>query len=313
MLKSSTRPLRCVQIPRHLAAAGRPDLRPGGPDRRHDEHRERRRSTRAARAATRSPARTASRARPSSEWDDFDGAGDDSHPGLRHRHQRQRRAADRLQDRHRRPQLRITIYRLGYYGGDGARQIATVVAVGLAAADTSRRASPTSPPSCTTAATGRSRRPGTCRRRRSPASTSPSSTATDTGDSSHITFIVRDDSSHSDVVFQTSDTTWQAYNDYGGSSFYHGGANGRPTRSATTAPSRPGAGSGGRDFFFANEYPMVRFLERNGYDVSYLAGVDSDRCGALLQEPQDLPVRRARRVLERGAARQRRGRARRRA
>ena len=42
----------------------------------------------------------------------------------------------------------------------------------------------------------------------------------DLGEASHITFIVRDDASTSQVVFQTSDTTWQAYNDYGGSNFY---------------------------------------------------------------------------------------------
>ena len=35
-----------------------------------------------------------------------------------------------------------------------------------------------------------------------------------------ITFVVRDDASTSDVVFQTSDTTWQAYNTYGGNSLY---------------------------------------------------------------------------------------------
>ena len=39
---------------------------------------------------------------------------------------------------------------------------------------------------------------------------------TDTGGASHIVFVVRDDASHSDILFQTSDTTWQAYNDYGG-------------------------------------------------------------------------------------------------
>jgi hypothetical protein len=33
---------------------------------------------------------------------------------------------------------------------------------------------------------------------------------------------------------------------------------------------------------FTSEYPMVRFLEHNGYDVSYLAGVDTDRYGAKL-------------------------------
>ena len=38
----------------------------------------------------------------------------------------------------------------------------------------------------------------------------------------------------------------------------------------------------GRDFYFSNEYPLVRFLEKNGYDVSYLSGVDTDRNGAQL-------------------------------
>ena len=32
----------------------------------------------------------------------------------------------------------------------------------------------------------------------------------------HIPFIVRDDDSHSDIVFQTSDLSWQAYNTWGG-------------------------------------------------------------------------------------------------
>ena len=35
-------------------------------------------------------------------------------------------------------------------------------------------------------------------------------------------FVVRDDSSTSEVVFQTSDTTWQAYNLYGGANTYYG-------------------------------------------------------------------------------------------
>ena len=38
----------------------------------------------------------------------------------------------------------------------------------------------------------------------------------------------------------------------------------------------------GRDYYFANEFPLVRFLERNGYDVSYIAGPDTDRRGDLL-------------------------------
>src|SRR5690606_18387652 len=52
-------------------------------------------------------------------------------------------------------------------------------------------------------------------------------TRSDTGGSSHITFIVRNESSTSDVIFQTSDPTWHAYNLYGGSDFYSGADNGR--------------------------------------------------------------------------------------
>ena len=32
----------------------------------------------------------------------------------------------------------------------------------------------------------------------------------------------------------------------------------------------------------SEEYPMIRFLEANGYDMSYQAGSDTDRSGSLL-------------------------------
>jgi hypothetical protein len=108
-------------------------------------------------------------------------------------------------------------------------------------------------------------------------------TRPDNGDQSHITFIVRNDASHSDVVFQTSDTTWQAYNSYGGSNFYEGAANGRAYKVSYNRPVNTRGGPDGRDFYFSNEYPMVRFLEKNGYDVSYISGVDTDRSGGLLR------------------------------
>ncbi|PUA79779.1 N,N-dimethylformamidase beta subunit family domain-containing protein [Nocardioides currus] len=106
------------------------------------------------------------------------------------------------------------------------------------------------------------------------------------GGASHITFIVRDDTSHSDLVFQTSDTTWQAYNRFG-ADFYGGGTHGSPARAYKISYNRPmvtrGAVPWGRDYYFANEFPLVRFLERNGYDVSYIAGPDTDRRGDLLR------------------------------
>jgi hypothetical protein len=96
-------------------------------------------------------------------------------------------------------------------------------------------------------------------------------------------FIVRNDASTSAVVYQTSDTTWQAYNQYGGSSFYHGAANGRGYKLSYNRPFATRDGTTARDFYFSAEYPMVRFMERNGYDVSYMAGIDSDRRGNLIK------------------------------
>ena len=107
-------------------------------------------------------------------------------------------------------------------------------------------------------------------------------TRPDNGSQSHITFIVRNDGSRSDIVFQTSDTTWQAYNSYGGSNFYQGAANGRAYKISYNRPFDTRGGPDGRDFYFSNEYPLVRFLEKNGYDVTYISGVDTDRRGNLL-------------------------------
>ena len=57
---------------------------------------------------------------------------------------------------------------------------------------------------------------------------------------------------------------------------------------------------------------MVRWLERNGYDVSYFSGRRHRPARRRDPRAQDLPVGRPRRVLVGAAARQRRGRARRR-
>jgi hypothetical protein len=133
---------------------------------------------------------------------------------------------------------RIDIYRLGYYGGRGARKVATInPSVSL----------PQNQPVCVRdVTTGLS----DCGNWGVSASWAVPSTAvsgvyiarpvrTDTGGASHIIFIVRDDAGHSDMLFQTSDTTWHAYNLYGGADFYTGdGPAAVPTRSATTAHSR---------------------------------------------------------------------------
>ncbi len=104
----------------------------------------------------------------------------------------------------------------------------------------------------------------------------------DTGGASHIVFVVRDDAGTSNLVFQTSDTTWQAYNNYGGNSLYTGLPVGRAYKVSYNRPFNTRAVDGGQDWVFNAEYPMVRWLEANGYDVSYSSGVDTDRFGSLL-------------------------------
>src|SRR5882762_1281019 len=103
----------------------------------------------------------------------------------------------------------------------------------------------------------------------------------DTGEVGAIMFVVRNDSSHSDIVVQTSDTTWQAYNDYGGNSLYSGNPVGRAYKVSYNRPVNP---SQPHWDFFVHEYPIVRFLEANGYDVTYSTGVDTDRNGALITQ-----------------------------
>ena len=110
---------------------------------------------------------------------------------------------------------------MGYYGGLGARKVATVTPV--------RDASAGAAGCLSDAATGLV----DCGNWTVSASWAVPATAVsgiyfakvdapDTGGASHILFVVRDDSGHSDLLFQTSDTTWQAYNQYGGNSLYVG-------------------------------------------------------------------------------------------
>ena len=186
---------------------------------------------------------------------------------------------------------RLDIYRMGYYSGRGARKV-----TGLDGVLPSTSLPQIQPP-CLTNATGLV----DCGNWGVSASwTVPVDAVSgiyfaklnriDTGGASHIFFIVREAAAaahKSDLLFQTSDTTWQAYNNYGGNSLYEGGPGTNPPRAYKVSYNRPFATRGvaaGQDFVFNAEYPMVRFLEANGYDVSYFTGVDTDRHGPMILE-----------------------------
>lgn len=191
----------------------------------------------------------------------------------------------------------IDIYRMGYYGGDGARLITSI---------TPNISVSQHQPSCATnTATGLI----DCSNWGVSASwTVPTNMVsgvyfahvvrTDgTSDENQIPFVVRSDSSHSGILFETDDETWQAYNSWGGNSLYTGTATDtlnrytsldggraeqvsydRPFNTRFNTPS-------GQDFFFYGEFPMIEFLEENGYDVSYIdQGTVAGASGASLIE-----------------------------
>jgi hypothetical protein len=229
---------------------------------------------------------------PSSEWD-ISGAGDPAIQGFATDISVNRGQTISFKIDTDATNYRLAIYRIGYYGGLGARKITTILP---------SASLPQAQPACLTdASTGLA----DCGNWSVSASwTVPADAISgvylvnvnrvDTGGASHILFVVRDDTRQADVLVQTSDTTWQAYNQYGGASLYCGGPVSNAgtdytcgTRATKVSYNRPLATRGPtpEDAFFSAEYPMVRWLEANGYDVKYWAGVDTDRRSTDLTGP----------------------------
>ena len=184
----------------------------------------------------------------------------------------------------------LKIYRLGYYGGNGARLIQNLGTLSgvaqpagisdpvtglLDCGNWSESASWNIP---TTAVSGfyiaKLERTG--------------------GGSNHIAFVVRNDASSSDLYLQIPDATWQAYNGYGGNSMYDGNTgfpNGHAVKVSYNRPFFPYNSlfaTDGReaDWYMNALYPMIRWLERNGYDVTYTSCNDVERNGGRLLNHQ---------------------------
>ena len=204
---------------------------------------------------------------------------------------------------------RIEIYRLGWYGGDGATLVTTIDTSGTAQPDpiTDTRGLVDAGNWSVSATwdTPENAVSGVylAKLQRLDANGDPIDGATN-----QIPFIIRQDElradgTRSDILLQTSDTTWQAYNGWGGRNGqvggnFYGGFDQPDTLTADPGPfaqdrafavsyNRPiitrdggGAAAGAQDYLFGADYAAIQWLERNGYDVSYAAGVDTDRLGA---------------------------------
>ncbi len=200
---------------------------------------------------------------------------------------------------------RIDIYRLGYYGGDGARLVDSIEKTLTTAQDQPHPIVDMSLGLIDCGNWSVSASWGIPEDAVSGVYIAKLVRLDGTEGESHIPFVVRDDASTSDIVFQTSDTTWQAYNAWGGASLYFGEVPVDPAdmigymppncscgltaigRASAVSYNRPiitntSPIGGSHDFIFGVEHSAIQWLEQNGYDVSYISGVDSSRNGQMI-------------------------------
>lgn len=105
----------------------------------------------------------------------------------------------------------------------------------------------------------------------------------------YMTFVVRDDSGTADIVYSMDVTTWQAYSYWGGAGNSNIGYNlyGKfndatqgfigDSRSYTVSFDRPYMDQGSEDGagnFMVWDYPMIHWMEAQGYNITYVTDID---------------------------------------
>ncbi len=94
-----------------------------------------------------------------------------------------------------------------------------------------------------------------------------------------IQFVLRDDANPADLLVQIPVTTYQAYNSWGGKSLYeYNSTGGRAYKVSFDRPyvasPTEGDGTGG---FFQGDNNLIRWIEREGYQATYVTSVDLER------------------------------------
>ncbi len=186
----------------------------------------------------------------------------------------------------------IDVYRLGDYGGTGARRIAAASATNVTV-NNNQTCNAMDP------VTGKLDCGNWAVTYTIPGSSLPATgvyeaklTATDNGIQNTIIFVVRDDnrSVPSKGLYVVSTASYQAYNTWGGKSLYFDKDGGITTvagdqRAVKVSFNRPlDNADASRNRFFGPDQNMVEWLERQGYDISYTDDV------AVSQNPNSLKV-----------------------
>lgn len=172
------------------------------------------------------------------------------------------------------PDYTLKVFRMGWYGGQGARLMETVQLTGILQPNFSLLTETST---------------ADCNWKDPYALTIPYNAADSTdwasglylaqltqnqsGKQNYIPFMVRDDARTSDIKFVAGFATWVAYNAWGAGSLYAGG---HPqvyaTRARKVSLNRPFYGGFGTGNLFGLGYEIsaLRFLEREGYDLTYI-------------------------------------------
>ena len=182
----------------------------------------------------------------------------------------------------RAPHYVIDVFRMGWYGGAGARRVAGPIERAGITQDSPQPDRATGLLECSwrdpyQLKTGDADGPWTTGVYLARLTNREAAGPTD---QSFIAFVVRDDARAAPIVFQSSVTTFAAYNNWGGKSLYGFNSGNAPARKVSF--DRPYAANpygvqldGAGDFLRRWEYNAVRFLERDGYDLTYLTDVDT--------------------------------------
>ena len=180
---------------------------------------------------------------------------------------------------------RIDIYRLGYYGGNGARLVHTITQPALPSQPAALKNNSTGLIDAGNWAVSASWAVPV----NAVSGVYVAKLVRTGGQMNQIVFVVRADGEAADIIFQTSDTTWQAYNPWGGNSLYKGSPAGRAYKVSYNRPfwnrfNDTTGTTGPRDFLFDSDYPLLRWLEANGYNVTYISGLDAHLGGTRLPQ-----------------------------
>ena len=157
----------------------------------------------------------------------------------------------------------ISIYRLGYYGGARARLVAVEKAVG----DLWKfKVTAQTPPGQYLFRLDADRRK-----------------------TSFVPLVIRDQKSKSAITFISSVLTWQAYNQWGGSSLYKGPDAKRETKALSVTFNRPYDGDGAGQLRYM-EFPALYLAERAGHEVNYITDLDLDSDPTALRNTKSIVV-----------------------